>query len=332
MLDAPARHPAPPRTATRRAAIVGVGSALPETVVANAPIAARLGVDEGWILKRIGVHERRIVADGERLTDLAAAAGLRAIEHAGIDAAQLDLVLVGTLTQDELLPNAAPLVAAALGATDAGAADIGAACMGFLSGMTFGAAMIESGRAACVLVIGADALTRYVDHDDRNTAALIGDGAGAVVLGPAPGAGGIGTTVLRSDDRSREVVYMTRADAKLRMEGPRTFAVAVDRLCEVTREVLRAESIGLGDVDVFVYHQANARILRAVGQRLGLPADRVVDCIAGIGNTCAASVPLALADASARGLLRDGCTVLMAAIGAGFTWGAAIVRWHAPAT
>jgi len=309
------------------AAIAGLGVALPPTAVANEPIAERLGVDERWIFKRIGVCERRVAQPGERLADLAAEAGRAALRDAGLDPAELDLVLVGTFTQDEILPNAAPLVAAALGAASAGAVDLGAACMGFLSGVALAAGAIEAGRACHALVIGAEMLTRFVDPFDRRTAALIGDGAGAVVLSGAPWPGRIGPAVLRSDDRSREIVFMTREEAKLRMDGQQTFAIAVACLCDVTREALDVAGLGLGDVDLFVYHQANARITRAVGERLGLDPARVVDCIERLGNTSAASIPLALASADRDGRLREGATLLLAAIGAGFTWGALVVEW-----
>lgn len=309
------------------ATIAGLGVALPPTVVPNATIAERLDVDDRWIYKRIGVRERRMVQPGERLTDLAVAAAREALSGACVDAADLDLVLVGTFTQDEILPNAAPLVAAALGADKAGAVDLGAACMGFLSGLSLATGYIEAGRASRVLVVGAEVLTRFLDPFDRRTAALIGDGAGAVVLSATTAPGRIGPSVMRANDKSRELVFMTREDAKLRMDGQQTFVYAVDHLSEVTHEVLEAAGIGLDDIDLFVYHQANARITKAVGERLGLAPARVVDCIERLGNTSAASIPLALATAEREGRLHDGAIVLMAAIGAGFTWGAAIVEW-----
>jgi 3-oxoacyl-[acyl-carrier-protein] synthase-3 len=301
--------------------------ALPERAVPNAPIAERLGVDDHWIHKRIGVRERRMAQPHERLTDLIVAAARRALDRSGLSAEELDLVLVGTFTQDEILPNAAPLVAAELGATRAGGVDLGAACMGFLSGVSLASAMIESGRADHVLVVGAEVLTRFLDMDDRRTAALIGDGAGAAVISAADAPGRVGPVVMRCDDRSREIVYMTRDDAKLRMEGQATFVIAVDCLSEVTLKALDAAGLTLDDIDLFVYHQANARITKAVGRRLDLPGEKVVDCIESFGNTSAASIPLALDVAEREGRLRDGTRVLLAAIGAGFTWGATVVEW-----
>ncbi|HEX8051878.1 MAG TPA: beta-ketoacyl-ACP synthase 3 [Thermoleophilaceae bacterium] len=316
----------PPR-ATRGAGIAALGVALPRTAVPNAPIAERLGVDDHWIVKRIGVHERRMVQDDERLSDLVERASRQALERAGVEPDQLDLILVGTFTQDEILPNAAPLTAGALGATRAGAVDLGAACMGFLSGVALAAAQIEAGRADTVLVVGAEVLTRFLDMDDRRTAALIGDGAGAVVMTAIDGPSRIGPCILRADDRSREVVYMTREDGKLRMEGQQTFAIAVDSLSDVSRQAVAAAGMTLDDIDLFVYHQANARITKAVGERLGLRGERVVDCIEALGNTSAASIPLALGVAAGEGRLHDGDRILVAAIGAGFTWGAAVIEW-----
>jgi 3-oxoacyl-[acyl-carrier-protein] synthase-3 len=313
--------------AIRAAALVSVGAALPRTRVPNDEIAARLDVDDHWIFKRIGVRERRMVQPDERLSDLAARAGAQALERAGLRGEDVDLVLVGTFTQDEILPNAAPLVAAQIGAEKAGAVDLGAACMGFLSGVSLGAAQIEAHRADTVLVIGAEALTRFLDMDDRRTAPLIGDGAGAAVLVAAPGSGQIGPAILRANDMSRDLVYMTRNELMLRMTGEATFTHAVDYLSEVTLETLEASELTLAEIDLFVYHQANARIISAVGKRLSLPEARVVNCIERFGNTSAASIPLALDWGLRRDRLHPGARVLLASIGAGFTWGAMVVEW-----
>jgi 3-oxoacyl-[acyl-carrier-protein] synthase-3 len=311
----------------RGAAIASLGVALPRTSVPNEPIAERLGVDDHWIVKRMGVRERRMAEPDERLSDMVTAAARVALERAEVHPTELDLILIGTFTQDEVLPNAAPLVAAALGATRAGGVDLGAACMGFLSGMTLASGLIESGRMDNVLVAGAEMLTRYLDADDRRTAALIGDGAGAVVMTATDPPGRIGPCVLRCDDRSRDVIYMTRDEMKLRMEGQQTFAYAVDYLSNITTEAISAAGLSLSDIDLFVYHQANARITKAVGERLDLPVERVVNCIERFGNTSAASIPLALDVAHRECRLHEGTRVLMAALGAGFTWGAAVIEW-----
>jgi 3-oxoacyl-[acyl-carrier-protein] synthase III len=312
--------------AIRGAAVGSVAAALPETVVTNVPIAERLGVDERWIVERTGVAERRVARPDERLSDLAATAGRRALERAGLDPADLDMVLVGTTSQDELMPNAAPLVAAALGAERAAAVDIGAACTAFIASLALAAAHIEARRADTVLVIGADLLTRFVDPDDKRTAALFGDGAGAVVMTPA-GFGRVGPALLHGDGIAPDLFYASRSEGRIRMQGHETFKHAVARLSEVTVEALAAAGLGLADVDLFVYHQANRRILRAVSEQLGLPGERVVDCIDRYGNTSAASIPIALREAEVDGRLPHGARVLLAAFGAGFTWGGVALEW-----
>jgi 3-oxoacyl-[acyl-carrier-protein] synthase III len=315
---------------SRLASIAAVGIALPSTVIPNAPIAERLGVSDEWIRRRTGIHSRRVLAPDERLTDLAADAGRNALRAAALDAADVDLVLVATTTSDELLPNAAPLVAAALGATRAGAVDIGAACTGFLSGLAFGAAQIESGRAETVLLIGADAMFRITDPDCRQTAALFADGAGAAVLSVSHGLGRIGPVTLGADGGNAEMIVVERDEALIRMQGSDTFRHAVMRMSEATLEAVARAELTLDDIDLFVYHQANSRILRGVGERLGLSADRVVDCIGGYANTSAATLPLALDYASEAGRLRPGDHVLLGAFGAGLTWGAAVLEWEIP--
>ena len=314
---------APPRTA----AIAGVGLAVPERVVRNDEVAARLGVAERWIVTRTGVRERRIAGDEERLADLAAAAGRRALARAGIDAGDLDLVLVATMTADELTPNAAPLVALELGAGTAGALDVGSACTGFVSGLALACGQVESGRADHVLLIGADLMSRVTDRADRGTAPLFADGAGAAVIGPAAGRGRIGPIALGADGTGAAAIRATHAERLVRMQGHDTFREAVRRLAESTLEALARAGARLEDVDLFVYHQANARILAAVAERLGLARDRVIDCIDRYGNTSSATIPIALADAEAAGRLRPGATVLLAAFGAGFTWAAGVLEW-----
>ena len=311
------------------AGIASVGASLPETVVANGPIAERLGVTEDWIFTRTGIRERRVAAPDARFADLAAAAGRDALTRARLDAADLDLVVVATMSQDDLLPNAAPLVARALGASRAGGFDVGAACSGFLAGLALAAGQVEAGRADHVLVIGADLMSRFVDPDDRRTAALFGDGAGAVVVGPTDGPGRIGPVALGADGSAADLIHVRRASGLVHMEGHETFRMAVSRLVEVTRQAVEAAELGLDDIDLFVYHQANGRIMRSVAERLELRAERVVDCIEGLANTSAASIPLALRRAAAEGRLATGDRVLLAAVGAGFTWGATTVEWGA---
>ncbi len=310
-----------------RSAIHGIGAALPERVVANAEIAERAGVSEDWIVARTGVHERRHVAEGERLDALATDAGRRALEDAGVEPEELDLVLVATMSPDEVSPNAAPLVAHELGAYAAGALDVGAACTGFLGALGLAAAQIESGRAERTLVIGADVLSRMLDPADRGTAALFADGAGAAVVAPTQNGASVGPVLLRADGGGAAAIRATHEERLIRMQGHDTFREAVRRLSESTLQALERADVSLDEVDLFVYHQANARILRAVGEKLGLDRERVIDCIDRYGNTSSATIPLALAEARERGLLEPGATVLLAAFGAGFTWGAGVVQW-----
>ena len=311
----------------RGAGITGVGMSVPDGVVTNAPIADRLGIDTDWIARRTGVRERRIAEPELRLTDLAAQAGATALDRAGVTAAELDLVLVATMSADELTPNSAPLVAATLGADRAGAIDIGAACTGFVSGLALAAAQIEAGRADAVLLVGADVLSRITDPDDRSTAPLLADGAGAAVLRPTPPPGRIAPAVLGADGRRGDLIFATRGEGVIRMNGHETFKHAVARMCEATLAALARSGRELTDIDLFVYHQANSRIIRAVGEELGLPGERVVDYVPSYGNTSAATIPMALALAEREGRLAMGDTVLLAAFGAGLTWGAAVVEW-----
>jgi 3-oxoacyl-[acyl-carrier-protein] synthase-3 len=309
------------------AAVTAVGTALPARVVPTAEIAERLGVTDRWIESRTGVHERRRAAPDERLSDLAARAGRDALERAGVDPALIDLVIVATCSADEAVPAAAPLVAGALGATRAGAFDLNAACTGFLAALDLACAQVESGRAANALVIGADVMSRIVNPADRRTAALFGDGAGAVVVA-ASGSARIGPTVLRADAAGAQHIHTdAHVRESLEMDGHETFKAAVAHLAQVTLDALAAAEQDLADVDLFVYHQANARILSAVGEKLGLPPERVVNAIGTLGNTSAASIPLALAAAERDGSLVPGARLLLAAFGAGFTWGATTLTW-----
>jgi 3-oxoacyl-[acyl-carrier-protein] synthase-3 len=324
---APATAPDQPQRLRLGAEIAGLGAAVPETVVANAPIAARLGIDESWIVQRTGIEERRVARPEERLFELAAVAGERALAAAAIDAADVDLVLVATTSNDQLMPGASPRVAAELGAPAGIAAiDLNAACAGFIAGLKIACGQIESGMAANVLLVGADLMSRITDPDDRATAAVFADGAGAVLVRGAEG-GRIGPVALGSDGAQADLIFTPRETGLTVMQGHDTFRHAVDRMVEATTVATTAAGVSLEEVDLFVYHQANARILRSVGERLELPMSRVVNSIHHFGNTSAASIPLALEDARLAGDLEDGATVLLAAFGAGFTWGGTVIEW-----
>jgi 3-oxoacyl-[acyl-carrier-protein] synthase III len=319
---------ASPAVDTRRPAILSVAAEVPPGSVSTAELAERLGVSEDWIVSRTGIRARPVAAPDERLSEFAARAGSAALSRAGVEAAEVDLVLVATLTQDELMPNAAPVVAHAIGADRAGAIDLGAACTGFLSGLSLGAAQIETGRAERVLLIGADFTTRIVDWEDKRTAPLFGDGVGAAVLGPAAGdVGGIGPIILGADGSGAPAIHIDHSDRKLRMDGPEVYRNAIARMSEATIAAVQAAGLTLEDIDLFVYHQANGRILRALGEKLQLPSERVVDVIENLGNSSAATLPLGLAAAEREGRLRPGSRVVLSAFGAGYTWGAGVIEW-----
>jgi 3-oxoacyl-[acyl-carrier-protein] synthase-3 len=302
---------------------------LPERLVTNDEVAEWVGIDRSWFDRRTGTRERHWAAPGERLSALAAQAGAQALERAGLPGSALDLVVVATASADEISPNAAPLVAGLLGASRAGAFDVGAACTGWLTALAMASGQIEAGRVEHALVVGAEILSRFVDVRDRDTAALFADGAGAAVLSPARATGaGVGPVILRSDAEGANLIRLEHAGS-ISLRGPDTFRAAVEAMSSVTLEALEVAGWSLQDVDLFVYHQANARIIRAVGERLGLEPARVVDYVARFANTSAATIPIALCVAEAEGRLAPGARVLLSAFGGGFTWGAATLVWGA---
>jgi 3-oxoacyl-[acyl-carrier-protein] synthase-3 len=333
-------YPAP----SRRAAILSVAAELPAGRITNAELGERFGVSEHWILSRTGIRARRRAAPDERLSDYATRAAASALERAGVDGSEVDLVLVATTTPDELQPNVAPLVAHALGARGSGAFDVGSGCTGFLSALAMATAQIEVGRAERVVVVGADFITRINNYDDRRIGPLFADGAGAVVVGAAGagvssedpqrlssatvrGSGVIGPIVLGSDGSQARTILVTHEERKIHMDGPEVFRHALKRMGEVTLQALARAGLALEDIDLFVYHQANARITRAVGERLALPRERIVDCIEYVGNSSTATLPISLVSAIDDGRLRPGALVLLCAFGSGFTWGAGVLRW-----
>jgi 3-oxoacyl-[acyl-carrier-protein] synthase-3 len=313
----------------RGAAVLSVGGSLPRHSVSNDEVAARIGKSDEWIYTRTGIRARRRAQADESLTQVAAVASREALGRAGVAAAEVDLVVVATLTGDERMPNAAAMLAHELGAHGAGTVEVNAACSGFLTAFSVATAQLEAGRAEQALVVGADLLSRVTDHGSKQTAMLFADGAGAVVLAATPaGAGRIGPILLRHDASAPEFLYLSReAGGTIEMDGHATFKHAVNRIVEVTQETLAAADATLADVDLFVYHQANSRILKAVAERLELDAERVIDCIEQTGNMSAASVPYALDVARAEGRLHAGARVLLAAFGGGFTWGGALIEW-----
>ncbi len=316
-----------PRTQPLTARLTGFGHALPVRVVENETIEQRLGVDAGWIENRTGIARRRWASEGETIAGLAAQAARRALESASVDAGEVDLVLVATVAPDRMLPNVAPQVAHALGANRAGALDVGAACSGWVSAIGLAAAQIESGRARTVLVIGAEVLSRRLNPDDRTTAGLFSDAAGATVVQAVEGGGGIGPVVMGCDGSKSHLVTTGGEDEKIVMRGLDTFREAVPRMCEITTAAAEAAGCTLDDIAYFVFHQANKRILDAVALELGLNPARVVESIREYGNSSAATVPLTLDLLHAERAIEPGALVLVGAFGAGLTWAGAVIEF-----
>ncbi|MFE0703347.1 beta-ketoacyl-ACP synthase 3 [Streptomyces sp. NPDC058872] len=312
------------------ATIVGIGSALPERAVPNSHFAA-IGSSDAWIVKRTGIRQRHFLPEDGHLADLALAAARTALARSGRTAQEVGHVVVATTTPDRTTPGLAVEVAARLGADRAAAFDLHAACAGFVYALDHAVALIESGRAGTVLVCGAEALTRITDHEDRSTAVLLGDGAGAVVLADV-GAATEGAPEpafrLGSDGNLIPLLYADRYDRKLRMDGPEIFVQAVERMSEATRDVLARRELTAADVDLFVAHQANARIVRAVGKELGVPPERLYLNVERVANTSSASIPLALHQAWREGRLGPTGLLGVAAFGAGVTWGAGVIGWR----
>lgn len=323
-----------------RARIAGTGSYAPTRVLTNADLERMVATSDEWIRERTGIRERRIAATGEACSDLAVQAGRRALAAAGVAATDLDMILVATCTGDFPLPATACLVQHQLGATKAGACDLSAACCGFVYALSVADAYIKTGMRH-VLVIGSEVMSAITDWTDRNTCVLFGDGAGAVVLSASDGEQGILSTDLRSDGTLCELIMVPGGGSRtppsekviterlhtIKMKGNETFKVAVRTLEEIARTTLSANHFRVKDLDLYVPHQANVRILRAVMERLGLPIEKVLLNLDRYGNTSAASIPIALDEAVREGRIKDGSLVMLGAFGAGLTWASAMIRW-----
>jgi 3-oxoacyl-[acyl-carrier-protein] synthase III len=331
-------------TAQRHATVVGLGSTLPERVLTNADLEKLVDTSDEWIRERTGIRERHVAAAGEATSDLAAEAGRLALDSAGIAPEQLDLIVCATLTPDTPIPSAAVWVQRKLGIA-APAFDVNAACAGFSYALSTGTAFIESGQAETVLVIGAEVLSRVMDYRDRGTCILFGDGAGAVVLRPSESPGVVGS-VLGADGRAAEILLIPAGgsalpashetvearDHSIRMPNGRdVFKRAVVEMTNACRQLLEKSGYTPEDVDVLIPHQANARIMIAVAERLGVPLDRAVVDVETVGNTSAASIPIALDRAWRAGRVQVGDLVLLTSFGAGLSWGANLIRWTGPA-
>ncbi len=309
------------------AGLFGVGSALPEREIDNAYFEQRLDTDDAWIVRRTGIRTRRWLEADEPLAPLAARACADALADAGRTAAEVDQIIVSTITPDKVTPGLAPEVARLIGARGAAAVDLNAACAGFLYALDQAAALVETGRAGVVLVCGAEALSRLTDTGDRGTAVLFGDGAGAVVVAAGELDCGVSRFVLGCDPEQGALLYADNTDRKLRMQGPEVYRHAVARMAEATRAALHAAGLTVDDLDLFVAHQANSRIIESAANELGLPHAKLALNVDRVANTSSASIPLALAQAERDGLLTPGATVGLAAFGAGFVWGAGVVSW-----
>ena len=323
-----------------RSVIRGIGSYLPERVMTNAELSSLVETSDAWIQERTGIRERHIAAEGQFTSDLGYAAGLAALEDAGMTADDIDLIVVATSTPDLTFPATATIIQEKLGMRHGAAFDIQAVCSGFIYGVHVTNALLKSGGAKRALLIGAETFSRILDWTDRGTCVLFGDGAGAVVIEAVEDSGAAGAdasgilkTFVRSDGRHRDMLYVdggpsrTQTVGHLRMLGNQVFKHAVTDIAQVIRDCAEQANVEIADIDWFVPHQANQRILNAVAKRLKLRPEQVISTVAEHANTSAASVPLAMDAAVKDGRIKKGDLVMLEAFGGGFTWGAALLRY-----
>ncbi len=322
---------------TRRAVVKGVGHYLPDRVVPNSEFEKTLETSNEWIISRSGIERRHFAAEGQTTSDLATRAANAALADAGLTGEDIDAIVLATSTADMTFPSAATMVQANIGNTKGFAFDVQAVCAGFVFALTNANALITSGQADRVLVIGAETFSRIMDWTDRSTCVLFGDGAGALVLEAATGDGttadrGVLSTDLNSDGRYRDLLYVdggvaTQNTGVLRMVGKEVFRHAVEKLAKTADTALEKIGLGADDVDWVVPHQANIRIIQSTAKKLGVGMDRVVVTVQDHGNTSAASIPLALSVGKANGQIKQGDLVVTEAIGGGLAWGAVVLRW-----
>ena len=322
---------------TLRAVVAGVGHYLPERIVPNSEFEKSLDTSDEWIKSRSGIERRHFAAEGENTSDMATKAALHALSNAGLNADDIDAIVLATSTADLTFPSAATMVQSKLGMTKGFAFDVQAVCAGFVFALTNANALIVSGQAKRVLVIGSETFSRIMDWSDRSTCVLFGDGAGALILEAQHGTGdnsdrGILSTDLNSDGRYRDILYVDggvseRSTGYLRMQGKEVFRHAVEKLAQTTQTTLDAAGVTAEDIDWVVPHQANIRIINGISKKMGVPIERVVITVQDHGNTSAASIPLAMSVASQQGKLKKGDLVATEAIGGGLAWGSAVLRW-----
>ncbi|MFT7508415.1 MAG: 3-oxoacyl-[acyl-carrier-protein] synthase-3 [Sulfitobacter sp.] len=321
----------------KRTVIIGVGHYLPDRVVPNSHFETFLETTDQWIKSRSGIERRHFAAEGQGTSDMATRAARAALTHAGIEANDLDAIVVATSTADLTFPSVATMVQCELGMTRGFAFDIQAVCAGFVYALSNANALIVSGQAKRVMVIGAETFSRIMDWTDRGTCVLFGDGAGAVILEAQDGTGtsedrGILSVDLNSDGRHKDILYVdggvsTQSTGHLRMQGKEVFRHAVEKLAATAETALEKASLTAADVDWIVPHQANLRIIKATATKMGLPMEKVVVTVQDHGNTSAASIPLALSVGVARGQIKQGDLIVTEAIGGGLAWGAVVLRW-----
>jgi len=315
--------------------LAGCGAYLPERVITNKELSETLDTSDEWIRQRTGISERRIAAKNELTSDLAVKAAKAALNHAGVLASEIDLIVLATATPDKTFPATATKVQADLGITRGAAFDVQAVCTGFIYALTVADNFIRVGQSNNALVIGAETISRILDWEDRRTSVLFGDGAGAVVLRSVPGSelAGILSTQIRSDGRYQNLLHVdggpssTMTVGHLRMEGKEVFRHAVTNMSSVLEAILRENELEPDDLDWLVPHQANRRILESTAKKIGLPSEKVVVTLDRHANTSAASIPLALTEAVGDGRIKGGDLLALEAMGGGFTWGASLVRW-----
>lgn len=323
------------------AGILGMGHAYPEGVLTNADLEKIVETSDEWITSRTGIKQRHKAKENEYTSMFGTAAAKQALERAGLEPTDIDLIVCATTTPDQIMPSTGALIQAQIGATNAAGMDIFAACSGFIYGLTMVESMIRTGQIKYALVIGAEVLTKYVDYTDRGTCVIFGDGAGAAVVGPVEAPKGILATKIRSDGRYEEQLYAPGGGTKMgtthqtiddgqhyfKMKGNELFKVAVRSMADISAEMLAKAGYAVDDVAIVIPHQANQRITDAVASRLGVPEEKVYSNIAEHGNTSSASIPIAMDECIQSGRIKEGDLVLLTAFGGGVTWGATVIRF-----
>ena len=324
-----------------RTRIIGTGRHLPEKIWTNHDLAQFTDTTDEWIRQRTGIEQRHVAAVGEATSDIGCEAGKKALDMAGVTPDEIDMVIVSTVTPDHMFPSTGSLLQHKIGAKRAGGFDINAACSGFVYGLTVADAMIRAGNCKTILLVGGEVVTNRLNYEARDTAVLFGDGAGAVVLRAEEGERGVLTTYLRSDGGEGELLYMPGGGSKapltpetvrgpeftVQMKGPELFKRAVIEFGDAISTALTKSGIPASDIDYFIPHQANLRIIQAAAQRIGFPEDKIIINIQRVGNTTAGSIPIAMDEAVRDGRIKDGQNILLESFGAGLTWGSAVLRW-----